>query len=227
MTGRRYTLEGVTVNGQFVAGDIRGDLHLNQSGTQDRPVAQRRDDFEDAAVRLGFGCDVVGFSGRSGPERRWILQQLPGTIERVIRAVGVEPAEALIQTSGDGAYVFLPQPTDPRRATTELVSAFGRVLEERPDHPSLRVALVQGLVASVPHVPGWDGLSIVTLHRILNAPEIRTSAQHARLTLALTVDLMRDTVDDGFPVAGVGREEFRHGWVEDVSFWWCSVPVAG
>lgn len=66
MTGRRYTLEGVTVNGQFVAGDIRGDLHLNQSGTQDRPVAQRRDDFEDAAVRLGFGCDVVGFSGRSG-----------------------------------------------------------------------------------------------------------------------------------------------------------------
>ncbi|MDZ5446509.1 CATRA conflict system CASPASE/TPR repeat-associated protein [Micromonospora sp. 4G57] len=157
-------------------GPVRGNA---VPSVMDAPPADpATDDDKDGPrleLRLGFGVDIVGYSGRSGPAQADAQKRLAETCRRVLWGLGLRLTDTDRQHTGDGMNVFLPSQIQLHKALPRLLDGFDRELADDnaryQDRIRLRVATSVGL-AGIGDL-GFSGEAILEISRLLNSSPLR------------------------------------------------------
>lgn len=207
----------VSVNGVYNAGDIHGDVVVNNGPAGPRDEVRSIDDFAALVSRVCFAFDVVGFSLRRGADRERILEMLPAMTRLPLSRAGVEPEDCLIQDKGDGANIALPMSAAPTEVFDGLVDGWRAAIpfaqRVMGSVVRVRVAFAYSEVSTVPGSPAWKGRAPIQLSRQLESPELRHVAQTSDLSISVSEALHALVVAEGY--SALGRTTERSAvWAE-------------
>ncbi|WP_431727352.1 CATRA conflict system CASPASE/TPR repeat-associated protein [Verrucosispora sp. TAA-831] len=139
------------------------------------PAADDNEEGSRLELRLGFGVDIVGYSGRSGPAQADAQKRLAEMCHRVAQGLGLRLTDTDRQHTGDGMNVFLPSQIQLHKALPMLLDGFDRELADDnaryQDRIRLRVAISVGL-AGIGDL-GFSGEAILEISRLLNSSPLR------------------------------------------------------
>jgi hypothetical protein len=183
-------------------------------------------------VRMGFGVDVVAYSGRGVDAKHDAQRRIVALVDAVLAAIGVTADDPPPQYAGDSALVFLPASVDlPRALFTLLRTAtewLGEDNERNRDRLRVRISAVVGPVAVAP--AGILGNAPVECARLRDSDALRGRlAEHADLDLAVLVSqrLYSDVVAEGYADLPAGEFERVDVQVKDFhSHAWLWLPEA-
>ncbi|WP_436760168.1 hypothetical protein [Streptosporangium sp. V21-05] len=169
-----------------------------------RPEARERGDLGRELVRMGFAVDIVGYSGRSSPQKKELQERLVTIFTQMMDELGLDPTATDRQDTGDGMNVFLPQAVELHTMLPHLLHAWrDRLAQDNRrclDHMRLRMAVVLGPVGMA--ALGYSGSTIVEVSRMLDSDPLRQAVRdHPQADLAVLVSdlLHRYTVREGHP----------------------------
>lgn len=171
------------------------------------------------AVRLCMAADVVGYSRRSNADTECLQRDLVEVLGRARRAAGIADSAVRPQPQGDGQFTVLPVAVDESAVIPALLRELGESLIRRDatlaveQRMRLRIALHRGLVKEGSN--GWVGSSAIAVHRILDAPPLRTAVQQnpaASYVLGVPEVLFRDVIVPA--VESPAPDEFREMLVD-------------
>lgn len=192
----RLSISNSNISGVVNVGDIRGDVTV---GSGDTRHSVSTDEFDPLIARLGFAFDAVGYSSRLGPERDSLLDALPPLVRDVLSGIELNPDDALVQGTGDGANVFLPATCAPSEYVADLVKSWRAAMPGRGFR--VRVAMAYGDVSRAPDSEAIRGRAVIDLTRILNSRALRAfAAQRTNDPVVIAVEalLYERTLGDGY-----------------------------
>jgi len=130
-------------------------------------------------VRMGFGVDIVGYSGRPAPDKDHAQERLRALVHHVLSHLDLRIEDTDHQGTGDGMNVFLPPTIELHRALPRTISAWEECLAHdnarHTDRIRLRLATVVGPIGVA--AIGFSGNTIVEVSRLLNSPVLRQTMQ--------------------------------------------------
>lgn len=145
--------------------------------------------------------DITGFSApaRTDADRRFLMEAMYGHLEDAFAASGLDPSGFHTEDRGDGALVIVP-PTTPTEAVVDPMLAHLAAALRRHNRRAaeatrmrLRAALHVGPVQRGPK--GVSGMSIITAHRMVDAPAVKKRVAETGADLAFVVsDFVFETV---------------------------------
>jgi hypothetical protein len=155
--------------------------------------------------RIGFGVDVVNYSGRSTPVQEEVQQRIATLFETVLRALDIEVADTVRQQAGDGMTVVLPAAAEAHRVLPRLLHGWrARLAEDNAAHPDDRIRLRMS-AGSGPYTAaalGFAGPSVIEVGRLLDCDELRAAVAarpDADLVVLVSDRLHGDVVREGYP----------------------------
>ncbi|GAA4258654.1 CATRA conflict system CASPASE/TPR repeat-associated protein [Dactylosporangium darangshiense] len=171
---------------------------------------------------LVFGVDVIGYSARPAPEQDAVQSRVAALVDRVLERVGVRPADADHQPSGDGMMVVLPPALELHRVLPALLHGWRAALAaDNASHPGhrirMRLSATAGPIARASM--GFSGGTIVEAGRLLDSPPLRAAAgsrPDADVVTVISDRLFRDVVAEGHP--GLHAAEFSACEVENKTY---------
>ncbi|MEU4221967.1 CATRA conflict system CASPASE/TPR repeat-associated protein, partial [Actinoplanes sp. NPDC026623] len=171
-----------------------------------------------AEQRLGFGVDVVGYSGRTTPQQAEVQSRVAGMAARVLDAVGLRLADVDRQDGGDGMIVVLPAAIRAHHALPILLNGWrSQVAADNAAHPADRIRLRLS-VAGGPFTAaaiGFSGSTIIEMGRLLDCAVLRDAVNdhpEADLVALVSDRIHQDVVGEGYP--GLDGAHFERRRVE-------------
>jgi hypothetical protein len=129
----------------------------------------------DTELRLGFAFDVVGYSDRPIQEQRDVQERLAALATYLVRDLGFDDSAVATQSAGDSVTIFLPSSANAAEILPRLLRTTADQLRagnhNAVDLLRLRMALTLGPIRRA--ALGWDGPTIVELHRLLDSDAVR------------------------------------------------------
>ncbi len=183
--------------------DLTGPARLRASLAERVPFSVEmpsRPGRRAAAVRLCMAADVAGYSRHRNAAAEQLQRDLVSVLAAARRAAGIDEHAVSPQPQGDGQFTVLPVGIDESVVIPRLVQGLADALAVR-DHGGsarplrLRFALHRGLVKEADN--GWVGRAAVAVHRLLDAPPLRTAlTDHPQADFVLAVPdvLFRDVI---------------------------------
>jgi len=155
--------------------------------------------------RIGFGVDVVNYSGRSTPAQEQVQRRVVTLFERVMRSLGIEVPETDRQPAGDGMTVVLPAAAEAHRVLPGLLHGWRAGLAaDNAAHPDDRIRLRMS-AGSGPYTVaalGFAGQSVIEVGRLLDCAGLRAAVAarpDADLVVLVSDRLHGDVVREGYP----------------------------
>jgi hypothetical protein len=159
-----------------------------------------------AMVRLCVAADVERYSRQRNPMAERTQRHLTDILRSARARAGLAESAVHLQPQGDEEFAILPAGIDESTVIPELVAGMVNGLRDvnaargaQDARLRLRVAMHRGLMK--PGASGWVGVAPVAVHRILNAPVLRTAlAGNADADLVLGVPdvLYQDVIAHGY-----------------------------
>jgi hypothetical protein len=186
-------------------------------------------------IRLGFTVDIVGYSDRTAPRQREIQQRLSWLMHETMVAAGVPPAQADIQSSGDGMNVVLPAHvpdlgTFPRKMI-EFANRLRTDNEAHSDRIRVRMAADVGPVG--PAALGHAGPTVVRFCRLVDSDQLRDAVTRnpgADLVVAVSDWLYENLIRPGYSAIderAFTREQVVAKRYQAVAWLWTSPGSTG
>lgn len=184
-------------------------------------------------MRMGFGVDVVDYSGRDAAGRGALQARLDRLVRDVLGDIGCELADLDHQRNGDGMNVVLPLRTDITRALPGLINAMGSRLREDNRHHGdpMRLRMAVDLGTFKPGANGFEGEAVLSFSRLLDSLPLRealANRESAELGLLISQFLHAQVVAPGYP--GLNGEDFTrvtaHVKHYQAEAWLCTSPSA-
>lgn len=163
--------------------------------------------------RLGFGVDVVRYSGRSAPQQAEVQRRVGALVEQVLADAGVSLRDTDRQNAGDGMMVVLPAALELHRVVPLLLHGWrSRLAADNAGHPGdrirMRLSIATGPFANA--AIGFAGGTIIELGRLLDSDILRAAVvDHpvADVVALISDRVYADVVGEGWP--GLDRAEFE------------------
>jgi hypothetical protein len=168
--------------------------------------------------RIGFGIDVVSYSGRSTPAQTAVQHRVAGMVAEVLAGIGLALHDTDHQPAGDGMTVVLPARTQAHEVLAALLHGWhDRVTADNAAHPEdpVRLRLAIGAGPFTEAAIGFSGNTIIEIGRLLDSGVLRaavTGHPAADLVALVSDRLHADVVGEGYP--GLTPEQFEKQWVE-------------
>jgi hypothetical protein len=163
--------------------------------------------------RVGFGVDVVQYSGRSTPAQAEVQRRVATLFEKVLRSLGIAVSETDRQPAGDGMIVVLPAKAEPHRVLPGLLHGWRAGLaEDNAAHPEDRIRLRMS-AGNGPYTVaalGFAGQSIIEVGRLLDSAALRAEVAarpDADVVVLVSDRLHGDVVREGYPGLPPGQFE--------------------
>ena len=155
--------------------------------------------------RLGFGVDVVEYSGRSTPQQFEVQRRLAAILPQVLAELDVRVHDTDRQDGGDGRMVVLPPGRELHRVLPALLHGWrSRLVADNAGHPGdrIRLRLSVGAGPFAHSAIGFTGATIIEIGRLLDSPVLRRAVvEHpgADLVALISDRLHADVVGEGWP----------------------------